>query len=209
MEISGIFVLKLVVYLELSGYFKLVVLDHRIQRKSNKMKKLIIMSILILFSCKNENPKLTANFKDFFYINLNLTETNSLKFSGNDTLYLQKSFSEKPDEHYIVILNRQVKDSLINRINALSFEKYEPNYIGGVNKQVLIICRNKKPEFISIDEKNGSSEIRTFKNWLEKLENELKFIKTKENTHFWNNKNIVPAPPPPKKVNIKFNSNSH
>jgi hypothetical protein len=173
------------------------------------MKKLLILLILIFISCKNENLKFTANFNDFFYINLNLTETNSLKFSGNDTLYLQKRFSEKPDEHYIAILNRQVKDSLIERINKLNFKNYKPNYIkenvDDENSQVLIICRNKKPEFISINEKIGPSKIKAFKSWFEKFKNELKFVKEKENFNFWNNENIVPAPPPPKKVkNIEF-----
>jgi hypothetical protein len=174
------------------------------------MKKLVItLSIFIFFSCNKETTDLTPNFKDFIYVNLNLRETNSLKFSGNDTLYLQKRFSEQPDEHYIAILNRQIRDSLIKRINKLNFKKYKPNYIAqniaDENSQVLIICRNKKPEFISINEKIGPSEIRAFRNWFEKFENELKFVKTKEYIHFWNNKNIVPAPPPPKIVkNIKF-----
>jgi hypothetical protein len=174
------------------------------------MKKLVFtMSIFIFLSCNKETKNLTPNFKDFIYVNLNLRETNSLKFSGNDTLYLQKRFSEKPDENYIAILNRQVKDSLIKRINKLTFEKYKPNYIAqnidDENSQVLIICRNKKPEFISINEQIGPLEIRAFRSWLEKSKTELKFVKTKEYVHFWNNKNIVPAPAPPKIVkNIKF-----
>jgi len=174
------------------------------------MKKLVIlMSFFILFSCNKGTKDLTPNFKAFIYVNLNLRENNSLKFTGSDTLYLQKRFPEEPIGNYIAILNKQDKDSLIKRINDLNFKKYSPNYIEknieDGNSQVFIISRNKKPESIYIHGRIGPSEIKAFGSWFEKLESELKFIKTKEYITFWNIENIVPPPPPPPMVNnIKF-----
>ena len=173
------------------------------------MKKLVIfILIFMVFFCSKETKNLMPNFDDFIYVNLNLKETNSLKFSGNDTLYLQKRFPEKPDEYYFTIINSQLKDSLIKRINKLTFEKYKPGYISqnteGENLQFLIICRNEKPEFVSVSEKNEPSEIRTFRIWLKKLKTEVKFIKRKEYINFWNNKNILVPPPPPIVKDIKF-----
>jgi hypothetical protein len=173
------------------------------------MKKLVVsMSFFIFFSCNKETKDLTPNFKAFIYVNLNLRENNSLKFSGSDTLYLQKRFPEEPVGNYIAILNKQDKDSLIKRINKLNLKKYSPNYIENIadgNSQVFIISRNKKPESIYIHGRIGPSEIKDFGSWFEKLQSELKFIKTKEYITFWNIENIVPPPPPPPIVkNIKF-----
>lgn len=174
------------------------------------MKKLVIsMSFFFLFSCNKGTKDLTPNFKTFIYVNLNLRENNSLKFTGRDTLYLQKRFPEEPVGNYIAILNKQNKDSLIKRINKLNLKKYSPNYIENIddgNSQVFIISRNKKPKSIYIHGRIGPLEIKDFGSWFEKLESELRFIKTKEYITFWNIENIVPPPPPPPIVkNIKFN----
>jgi hypothetical protein len=173
------------------------------------MKKFVIsMCFLIFFSCNKETKDLTPNFKAFIYVDLNLRENNSLKFIGSDTLYLQKRFPEEPVGNYISILNKQDKDSLIKRINKLNFKKYSPNYIENIvdgNSQVFIISRSKKPESIYIHGSTGPSEIKDFGSWLENLESELKFIKTKEYITFWNIENIVaPPPPPPIVKNIEF-----
>ena len=98
------------------------------------MKKLVIcMSFFFLCSCNKGTKDLTPNFKAFIYVNLNLRENNSLKFTGSDTLFLQKRFPEEPVGNYIAILNKQDKDSLIKRINKLNLKKYSPNYIQNVD----------------------------------------------------------------------------
>ncbi|SEA66693.1 hypothetical protein SAMN05443667_10713 [Flavobacterium gillisiae] len=141
------------------------------------------------------------NFKDFIYVNFNLRENSSLKFNGSDTLYLQKRFPEEAVGNFIAVLNRQDKDSLIEKINKLNFKKYEPTYIQKYiedgNSQIFIINRNEKTESIYIHGSTPPSKINALGNWVENLQSRLQFVKTDEYIHFSNIENIVTPPPPP------------
>jgi hypothetical protein len=166
------------------------------------MKKIFLVFTVAFFSsCDKEREIVAPNFTDFVYVNFNLRQNTSLKFSGTDTLFLQKRFPEEPVGNFIAILDKQDRDSLIRKINDLHFEKYKAKYfqekIEDGNSQVFALNKGKKTKSVFIHGRTCPLEINDFGVWLKRFESKQKFIKTKEYIHFWDLGNLVAPPPPP------------
>ncbi|WP_337966884.1 hypothetical protein [uncultured Flavobacterium sp.] len=167
------------------------------------MRKIISVIIICLFySCNKKEAVFAPNFTDFIFVNLSLQENISLKFTGNDTLYFQKRLPDLPLENYIVVINKQDRDSLTLKINKLDLAKYESIYAqsAGDNSQVFILNKDGRSKSVCIIEGSGPEEMIRFGNWLNKLESKYKRIKTTEYIHFWNLQKVVPPPFPPSKL---------
>jgi len=172
------------------------------------MRTIISCLIICVFcSCNKKEEVLVPNFTDFILVNLNLKENTSLKFNGSDTLYFQKRLPDAPLANYILIINKQDRDSLISGINKLNFVKYESIYAQSAsdNSQVFILNKDGKSKSVCSIEGNGPIEMIRLGNWLNKWAAKHKHIKTKEYIHFWDLPNVVPPPFPPSQVKkIKF-----
>ncbi|TPG42083.1 hypothetical protein [Flavobacterium pectinovorum] len=167
------------------------------------MKNITAFFILFFFySCNKKAEVFIPNFTDFIFVDLNLQENTSIKFTGKDTLYIQKRMPDLPLENYILILNEQDRDSLISRINKLNLEEKQSIYAQteSDSSQVFILNKHEKTKSVSIIGKSGPTEVNSFGDWISKFEAKQKRIKTKENIHFWNLKNTVPPPWPPSKI---------
>ena len=167
------------------------------------MKNIFSFIIICFFySCNKKAQVIIPNFKSFIFVDLNLQENTSVKFTGKDTLYIQKRLPDIPVENYVSVLNNQDRDSLTSRINKLNLEKNKSIYAqtDSDNTQVFILNKNKKTKSVCIIGKNGPIEINRFGDWLNKFTAKHKRIKTKEDKDFWDLENSVPPPFPPSKL---------
>ena len=107
--------------------------------------------------------KLTPNFEEFIYVNMNIKENTSFKFIGGDTIYLQKRLPEQSVLHFATVLNKGEKDSLIYKINKLDLDKYQPKYLPpdsvAANSMVFIFKQNQEVKFFTVHERTVSKEI--------------------------------------------------
>lgn len=169
----------------------------------------LIMPLLMLFiiiSCKKSNSeeKIIPNFKSFTYCYNDIRSNNLIKFTGNDTIFLQRRFPEEQEGNYYVVLEKRDKDWLNIFLNNLNLKVYDSIYDSsdvedGYN-ETFIINRIGSERGVFISNRIGPIEFKELSDWLRNLKKNSIFIATKKVIDFNKPERFYLPPPPPPKV---------
>src|SRR5690606_27617356 len=94
---------------------------------------ILIFLIITITSCKENDAKnISPNFDSFIYANANIRLNNVIKYSRNDTLFVQNRVPEENVGTYYSILKKDDKDYSINFIKNLTLEECKSHYTKNV-----------------------------------------------------------------------------
>jgi hypothetical protein len=168
-----------------------------------------IITLLILFfmmiSCKKEikENEVEANFKSFVYVYGDMRSYNLIKFTGGDTLFLQRKFPEHNEGNYYAVLPKVNKDWLNAYLNKLDFKKYKSIYESFLmedGSSEIFIMNRKGLERGVYTHECGPKEFKQLSVWIENLKKNYTFIPTKKEIDFGNPERFSYPPPPPPRV---------
>jgi hypothetical protein len=167
------------------------------------VKRVLLVTIVVFFlGCKKEKTN-EFPFDSFAISSYTRHETNSIKFTKSDTVYLQKRFPA-PQENFYAIIQDNEKSKLIRYLHFLNLEKFKSVYVQEKlfeSETYLINLSNKeKRKSISIYGSTAPKEFYTFIDSLEIFKKNLKFLPTKKIIDFGDLGSIVPPPPPIKQT---------
>ena len=162
------------------------------------MKRLFFLTIIALVSC---NRKETKSFDNFIFSDAGLHHDYSLKFTNNDTIFLQKRFPS-PTENYYAILTEEDNDSLNKFVEKIDFKNYDTLYaqenLEDGRSLLFRVSKLKENHWVFIYGHNGPKELFEFTKWLISFKEKQKFKPSSKAKDYGDLKYILPPPPPPK-----------
>jgi hypothetical protein len=169
------------------------------------MKLKVLFLFVILISCnKKESQKLVPQFDRFIFSAAGDNHNYSIKFTQNDTIYIEKRFPF-PKQNYYSILKKNQLDSLNKKLMKLDFSKYKSSYINeqlsdGQAYEFLLRKKTSNKKVIIYGLENPK-ELYELAHWLTSLKKETKLLPTNKNIEFDSLEHkLIQPPPPPIKI---------
>ena len=174
---------------------------------------LLIIFCVTIISCENstqiEKAK-TFNQFDFSYNNF-FTTCFSIKFTQDDTVFIQQHFASfsdtlKSDKTYFAILNNSEKQTLDSFINKMNFAVYDTSYYQSYEDgdyYQFFISNDTIQKTIFVHSDSIPKELKAFGYWIVATKQKLKHFPIDTTVVFGSLKYFLPptVPPPPR---IKF-----
>jgi hypothetical protein len=165
-----------------------------------KIQITLLSFLLILISCSKKEEIKPFPFDDFVFSYENLAQSNSIKFTKNDTVYFQKRFPD-PIENSFAILEKADRDKLNKLLQEINFTKFDSVYrqenLEDGQSYLINILDKGKNRWIYLYGDAIPKELEIFIDSLGKIKAKLKFIPTNKVVDFGDLKYILPPPPPP------------
>lgn len=154
---------------------------------------ILIIIILICFSCKNDN----SSDEIFIYSHNELHYNYSMKLNSSDTIFYD--FRGKDSGLYYSIINpddKKIFNTILNKIDFENDSTYEQNNLFDGRSFQFYKIKNNKPKRVFIYGTNAPKEYYRFSNILNKLIDKQKKYKLKSDKDWAELKFMIPPPPP-------------
>ena len=178
-----------------------------------KSKNLYILFILgLLISCEKSKPK--DKFVDNFVFSVSGMDSDySMKFTKNDTVYIERRFPW-PTEHSYFIIQEKEKENVLKLASDIKFSKYDSiydqylvNHLVDVTGYKFYVEKGRKKNWIYIYGDIGPKEFYAFSVLLNNLKKKQTLHKSTKEVDFGNLEHILlPEPPSPPTIEEKINS---
>lgn len=167
------------------------------------MRNLLYLFLVVFASCERQVEGEKAGFDSFVFSSTALHSDYSVKFTGSDTIYLERRFPN-PTERFYGVITKSQKDSVHQVISEINFAKYDSIYDeykinglvdGGGYKFYLENGPEKKWIYVYGD--IAPEEIYRLASFFESLKEKQKFCPTTKKVDFGDlNHILLPEPPP-------------
>ena len=173
---------------------------------------LLILASIALISCKKNED---FDSFDFSYTGT-FTESFSIKFTKNDTVYIRQHWTRndiyenksipKSNNNYVAKLNETDRKKLFNYISKIDFTKFKNEYNQDYSDGryfKLNIKRRKLNKTILVHSYKIPKEIDSLSRWIVDLKQRMKLVKSNKNVNFESAKGFLPPDPPKPKNKLQ------
>lgn len=176
------------------------------------MRNIIIITVtyFLFIGCNKKIEKeISFDSFDFSYTGT-FTESFSIKFTQNDSVYIRQHWTSndindsitepKSNVDYVALLNKKERKELINYISKINFQKFDSTYYedytdGDYYK--LNIKKGNLNKTISVHSYQDPTELDSLSNWIVRIKENLKLKRNNKKVNFKSVKNFLPPEPSP------------
>ena len=167
-----------------------------------RMKTIIFFLTLLLFACQKESKK-AESLKYFVFSKSAEASDYSIKFSENDTVFLERRFPT-PRQHFYFIIEKRDKDIINKLVNEIQFSKYDSIYVEYTHNHLVdgvgykfYLQKDTLKNWVLIYGNIGPKEFYDFADLIETLKQKQMLFLTDKQVEFGNLDHILLPEPPP------------
>lgn len=171
-----------------------------------QFKIILVLLVLVVVTGCEGNKKNDQIVENFVFSYSAMYSDYSMKFTKNDTVFLEKRFP-KPTEHFYFIIKESEKQKILKLAEDINFDKYDTIYdqylvnrlVDGTSYKFYVEKGSKK-DWVYIYGKNGPKEFYVLSDLLNSLKEKQNLRKTSKVINF-GNLDFILLPEPPESQN--------
>ncbi|HEV8270604.1 MAG TPA: hypothetical protein VGQ04_04820 [Chitinophagaceae bacterium] len=168
-----------------------------------KFLPLFCLVALTIFNCNHGVTKQYPRYNAFVFSSSAESENYSIKFAGNDTIFLQERFP-KPKQLFYSVIQKDDRKKLDSLLEKVDFPRYDTVYFQNNLQDAITykfyLARDTTINWVLIYGHKGPKSLYEFAGWLTALKDRQTFHPTNASVDFGDLTYIVlPHIPPPTK----------